>query len=101
MQKRKPVPEISDEEEARIQAGIALDPDNPEWTAEDFRNAKPFAEVFPDLARSIEEDEAVVVGDPRLNKVVALDRRVVEKFQSQGDDWQERINEVLRKAVGL
>lgn len=75
--------------------------DNPEWTAEDFRNAKPFAEVFPDLARSIEEDEAVVVGDPRLNKVVALDRRVVEKFQSQGDDWQERINEVLRKAVGL
>ena len=75
--------------------------DNPEWTAEDFRNAKTFAEVFPDLAKRIEEDEAVVVGDPRLNKVVALDRRVVEKFQSQGDDWQERINEVLRKAVGL
>jgi uncharacterized protein (DUF4415 family) len=24
--------------------------DNPEWTAEDFARAKPFAEVFPELA---------------------------------------------------
>lgn len=101
MQTRKPIPEISDEEEARIQQGIAEDPENPEWTAEDFRNAKPFAEVFPELANSLLEGDAVVVGDPALNKVVALDRRVVEKFQSQGEDWQERINEVLRKAVGL
>ena len=42
----------SDPEEARIQAGIAADPDNPEWTAEDFRRAKPFAEMFPTLAKS-------------------------------------------------
>jgi hypothetical protein len=27
--------------------------DNPEWTAEDFARAKPFAEVFPELAASI------------------------------------------------
>ncbi len=27
------------EEEARIQAGIALDPDNPEWTEGDFNAA--------------------------------------------------------------
>jgi len=98
---RKPIPEISDEEEARIRLGIAQDPENPDWTAEDFRNARPFAEVFPELAKSLREGDAVVVGDPALNKVVALDRRVVEKFQSQGGDWQERINEVLRKAVGL
>lgn len=26
------------------------DAENPEWTEADFRNAKPFAEVFPDLA---------------------------------------------------
>lgn len=101
MQTRKPIPEISDEEEARIQRGIAQDPDNPEWTEEDFRNARPFAEVFPEFAKRTRDDDVVVVGDPKLNKVVALDRRVVEKFQSQGDDWQERINEVLRKAVGL
>ena len=41
----------SDAEEARIQAGIAADPDNPEWTAEDFRRAKPFTKMFPALAK--------------------------------------------------
>jgi len=101
MQKRKPIPELSDAEEASIQQGIAGDPDNPEWTAEDFANAKPFAEVFPELAKSIAEEGIVVVGDPKLNKIVALDRKVVEKFESEGGDWQERINEILRKAVGL
>lgn len=75
--------------------------DNPQWTAEDFANAKPFAEVFPELAKSIQDDGVEVIGDPTVSKVVALDRRVIEKFQSEGGDWQERINEILRKAVGL
>jgi len=42
---------LSDAQEARIQAGIAADPDNPEWTAQDFRRAKPFATVFPRMAK--------------------------------------------------
>jgi hypothetical protein len=48
--KRSKLRPLTDEEVARIQAGIAEDPDNPEWTAEDFARAKPFAEVFPELA---------------------------------------------------
>jgi hypothetical protein len=43
---------LSDAEEARIQAGIAADPDNPEWTARDFQRAKPFGKVFPALAKT-------------------------------------------------
>ena len=43
---------LSDAEEARIQAGIAADPNNPEWTARDFRRARPFGKVFPALARN-------------------------------------------------
>ena len=42
--RKRPLP-ISDEEEASIQRGIAEDPDNPEWTEEDFKNAQPFADV--------------------------------------------------------
>jgi hypothetical protein len=42
----------SDAEEARIAAGIAADPDSPEWTAEDFRRAKPFTTIFPALAKN-------------------------------------------------
>ena len=41
--RRRKVRTLSDAEEARIQAGIAADPDNPEWTARDFKRAKPFA----------------------------------------------------------
>jgi hypothetical protein len=50
--KRRPR-KLSDAEEARIQAGIAADPDNPEWTARDFRRAKPFAKALPGLAKML------------------------------------------------
>lgn len=38
----------TDEEEAEIQRGIALDPDNPELTEEDFKRARPAREVMGD-----------------------------------------------------
>lgn len=43
---------ISEARELRIQAGIAADPDNPEWPAADFKRAKPLAQAFPALAKS-------------------------------------------------
>ena len=99
MNNRKPIPELSDEEEARIQAGIAADPDNPEWTAEDFKNARPFAEAFPELARQMKDErDAAAKGGAEY---VALDLKVVSRFKQQGPDWRERMNMVLRKAVGL
>ena len=51
-QPKRQVRTLSSAEEKRIQAGIAADPDNPEWTAHDFRRAKPFAKAFPSLAKS-------------------------------------------------
>jgi hypothetical protein len=43
---------------------------NPEWTAEDFAKAKPFAEVFPELAASIRKgrDQDKASAKPRINK---------------------------------
>ncbi|KAB0679628.1 BrnA antitoxin family protein [Aureimonas leprariae] len=81
---------LTDAEEARIQEGIRRDPDNPEWTKEDFANAKPFAEVFPELAASIERE--------RRGTSVRLDPDIVEKFRRTGEGWEARVNEVLRKA---
>ena len=37
----------SDEEEEAIQRGIALDPDAPEWTDEDWARARPAVEAVP------------------------------------------------------
>lgn len=94
--------EISDEEEARIQAGIAEDADNSEWTAEDFRNAKPFAEVFPELTESIRRSRGRPVADnPKKQVTLRLDSDVVAKFRAGGSGWQSRINDILRKAAGL
>ena len=90
----------SDTEEARIQAGIAADPDNPEWTAEDFRRAKPFAKMFPALAKSRR-----VRGPQRKPTKIAvslrLTREVVERFKAGGPGWQRRMDEALKKAAGL
>ncbi|TCD14129.1 hypothetical protein E0D97_08525 [Oricola cellulosilytica] len=44
---------LTDQEEANIQKQIADDPDTWEASDEELARAKPFAEVFPDLAESI------------------------------------------------
>jgi uncharacterized protein (DUF4415 family) len=93
----KPLPPISDEEEQRIQEGMEEDPENPEWTAEEFAKARPFREVFPDLAASIDR----VRGRPRTDNPkqqvsIRLDRDVIEKFKATGKGWQARVNAVLK-----
>jgi len=77
--------------------------DNPELTDEDFRNARPFAEVFPELAESIRRN---LGGRPKLDHPkqpvsIRLDQDVVEHFKAGGEGWQSRMNEALRKAAGL
>jgi uncharacterized protein (DUF4415 family) len=47
MTKAKDLLPISDAEEARIQAGNARDPDNPELTEEEFAMMRPSREVLP------------------------------------------------------
>jgi len=91
---------LSDAEEARIQAGIAADPDNPEWTARDFRRAKPFTKAFPALAESRRGR-----GRQKMPTKVAvslrLTREVVERFKADGPGWQTRMDKALKKAAGL
>jgi|LNFM01.1.fsa_nt_gb uncharacterized protein (DUF4415 family) len=93
---------ISDEEEAAIQRGMALDPDNPEWTEEEFRNARPFVEVFPELAESIRRSRGrPALANPKRQVTLRLDDEVVTRLRAGGPGWQSRINDILRKAVGL
>jgi uncharacterized protein (DUF4415 family) len=82
MTKRKrKAPTISKAEEARIQAGIAADPDNPEWTQEDFRRAKPFAEMFPTLAKSL-RGRGPQKKPTKVAVSLRLTRAVVERFKA-------------------
>lgn len=89
-------------EEARIQKMIASDPDNPEWTEEDFANAKPFVDVFPALAEKMRKNirGRPKAENPKVAVSIRLDADIVDAFKADGPGWQSRMNDVLRKAVG-
>ena len=93
---------LTDKEESEIQRMIASDPDNPELTDDQIAQAKPFKEVFPDLAANMEKAIAAR-GRPRLDQTktpvtIRLDPDVVAKFKATGKGWQSKINEVLKHA---
>jgi len=76
--------------------------DNPEWTEEEFRKARPFAEVFPELAESIRRTRGrPALANPKRQVTLRLDDEVVTRLRAGGPGWQSRINDILRKAVGL
>jgi uncharacterized protein (DUF4415 family) len=91
---------LSNAEEARIQAGIAADRENPEWTAEDFTRAKPFAEALPALAESW-RGRGPQKKPTKVAVSLRLTREVVERFKAGGPGWQRRMDEALKKATGL
>lgn len=94
-----PIPPLTDAEEADIQRQIAEDPDDAEATDEQLAQARPFAEVFPDLAESIRRKG----GRPRkANPLEAvtlrLDPDTIAKFRAAGDDWRTRMADALKRA---
>ncbi len=93
---------LTDAEEAVIQAQIAGDADAAEATDKQLEQAKPFAEVFPDLMEAIRRGRGrPAIANPRKQVSLRLDGDVIEKFKSTGKGWQSRVNDALRKAAGL
>ena len=73
--------------------------DNPEWTAERVRKAKPFAEALPELMESIKRAR----GRPRLEApkeavTLRLEPSTLARFRASGKDWRARMAQVLDKA---
>ena len=93
------------EEDARIRAGIAADPDAFEADAEWFAKARPAIEVHPELVKA--HLEACARGEKiptRVFVTVEMDLDIAQRLgydaERYGDDgWQKRINENLRKMV--
>ncbi len=79
------------------------DDENPEWTAEDFRLARPVREVIPELIEAAERLRKRL-GRPKLEHpkehvTLRLDAEVVKSFKKDGPGWQGRINETLLRVV--
>ena len=102
MGKLKP---LTDEEEARIQAQIAADPDNPESTDDELVKAKPMAEVLPELHAALMAEIAKrKAGRPKAavtkrTIAIRLDPDVLAAFKDTGPGWQTRMNEALREWI--
>lgn len=80
-----------------------IDPENPPWTAADFRRARPSREVVPHIVAAYlrrrgrpTEGEAA-----KVQVTLRLDPAVIAHFKADGAGWQTRINEALVKAIGV
>ena len=85
------------------QAGKRRRPDaeNPEWTAEDFARARPAREVIPDIVALARRGRGPQKRPTKRLISLRLDPDVIDHFRARGPGWQARINNTLRKAVGL
>ncbi len=102
MKKTKPVTDGFREGRGYTRADWDEVSNNPEMTEEELKELRPFREVFPELAASIDRK----LGRPKAEtpkKAISLrlDQEVIDRFKATGDGWQSRMNEALRKAVGL
>ena len=77
------------------------DPENPEWTAEDFARAlKPedfpdwVFETFPNTPRPVRGAQKSPIKQPISLRV---DADVLERYRATGPGWQGRMNAVLRE----
>lgn len=84
-------------------AAARPDDDNPEWTREDIRKARPVRDVVADVfGTKAAEDFRRGRGRPekagkKVNQTLRLDPDVLAAYRRQGSGWQTRINEVLRE----
>ena len=86
------------------------DPDNPEWTEEMFKRARPMQDN-PEMLKGLLEASANLrerkkhepdrskLGNPGVRVELRLDEEVLNAFKEDGPGWQERINGELKKTV--
>ena len=79
---------------------MAEDDDNPEWTKDDFVQARPFKDVFPEQHQAWKN----LGGRPRAERPKVhvgfrLAADVVEGIRASGKGYNARVEQVLRDAL--
>ncbi|VCU71239.1 hypothetical protein PIGHUM_03320 [Pigmentiphaga humi] len=75
-----------------------IDAENPEWSAADFKRARPASEVLPE---SIQAKLGIRRRGPqktptKVPVTIRLSPDVLEKFKARGTGWQSRVDDALR-----
>jgi uncharacterized protein (DUF4415 family) len=73
------------------------DVQSPELTDEQMAKAKPFAEVFPELAASIRRGRGPNKAPTKKLVSLRLSGQVIEAYKAKGPGWQSRIDADLRR----
>ena len=73
------------------------DVQSPELTDEQMAAAKPFAEVFPELAASIRKGRGPNKEPTKKLVSLRLSGQVIEAYKAGGPGWQSRIDADLRR----
>lgn len=93
---------ISDKVIRTAQESEVFDRDNPEWTEDDFSRAGAPHEVLPaSVLKAFPRTRGPQVASKKIPVSIRLSPEVVERFKADGPGWQSRIDEVLKKAMGL
>ena len=80
---------------------VEFDEDNPEWTEEDFKRARPASELPPEILAAFPRTRGAQAAAKKVPVSIRLSPQVVEYFKAQGPGWQSRIDDVLKKAAGF
>jgi uncharacterized protein (DUF4415 family) len=76
------------------------DDDNPEWTKEDFVQARPFKEVFPAQHQAWKNPGGRPRAErPKVHVGFRLAADVVEGIKATGKGYNARVEQVLREAL--
>lgn len=75
--------------------------ENTEWTEQDFRKARPASELPPDLLKAFPRTRGAQKNPRKVAVSIRLSAEVVDGFKAGGPGWQARIDEALKKALGL
>jgi uncharacterized protein (DUF4415 family) len=80
--------------------------ENPDWTAEDFKKARPAGDVLREVFSKDAADGMLIKkpGRPlgcgiKESKTVRFDRDVLDAFRATGKGWQTRMNQALRERL--
>jgi uncharacterized protein (DUF4415 family) len=76
------------------------DDENPEWTEEEMRRARPAREVLREIYGEKTANEMLrrgKSGAPKQEVTILLDEDVLRQMQALGPGWEGKVNEVLRE----
>ena len=98
LEKARSLPELTDEEDARIRAGALSDPDSQPLTDEELDDPQPAYQVMPEFVAQMMRQKRgrPPVETPKKQVTLRLDQDVIDHFKAEGAGWQTRINEALK-----